>query len=168
MELSIQRHDIDAMRAFTKDALRHYSNEGDELHRRRMLLGRLELDLTTPVECFGILSAVMGDTQGWAYALEKLGADCDPGYGYLAWRSIQFYLKDERQTDEWFFAADMSASNGHFPARQEVLRRRLKRASLVFKPWIAIQLIFLEMRRRKLVKLNFEDRRLTKFSEPNT
>ena len=119
LEALIKAGDAGAMKAYVRNALRFHLDDRDELHHRRLLLGRLDTDFSTQIECFGLLSAAMGDRKSWDLSVRTLGEDCDPGFGYLTWHLILYHSKDETRAETWMDAVRHSARRGHFPSGRQ-------------------------------------------------
>lgn len=163
IEQMVRDGEVDAARSYTDDAMRCHANDMDELHRRRMILARVDSDIVTQTECFGLLSALMDDRKGWDLALERIGDNVDPGFGFLAWRCISAFSANQKLANEWFFAVEQSALNGHGPARREVLKNQLQAAGFVSRVMIRWKLAKLETELVNLATDNPDDRRLADY-----
>lgn len=162
-EFRILEGDVDAIRKFSRDAMKFHPNSSDELHRRRMILGRVDSPLVTPIENFALLSAFLGDVQSWELAMDRLGSSCDPGLGYLAWRSLLYFTQDKDRASKWFFAVERAAARDHFPAQRQVLTRKLEASNIFSGLGIRKQLMELELRRQHAEEHDPQDRRLAKY-----
>jgi hypothetical protein len=165
LEKRIEIGDIDAMKAYTKDAFRFHLDNRDELHRRRMILGRLETDASTPIECFALISAAMDDRKAWDLAMGQLEENCDPGFGYLAWRLILYHSKDNERADKWMDAVRHSARLGHFPSRRQVLLEELKCAGFISGLKLRRRLFALERERQRLATSEPSSRLLARYTD---
>lgn len=165
LEKRVEFGDFDAMKAYTKDAFRFHLNDRDELHRRRMILGRLETDASTPIECFALISAAMDDRKAWDLAIGKLGENCDPGFGYLAWYLILHHSKDNERADKWMDAVQHSARLGHFPSRRQVLLEQLKRVGFISGLKLRRRLFALERERQRLATSEPSSRLLARYTD---
>ncbi len=156
--------DVDAMKAYTKDAFRFHLDDYDELHRRRMVLGRADTHLSASVECFALISAAMGDRKAWDLAMRRLGEDCDPGIGYLAWHLILYHSKDKERADKWMDAVQHSARLGHFPSRRQVLLQELMNSGFLSGLKFRRRLFALERERQRLAASEPSSRLLARYT----
>ncbi|WP_037306588.1 hypothetical protein [Ruegeria halocynthiae] len=165
LEKRIEVGDVDAMKKYTADAFQYHLANHDELHRRRMILGRLDTEISTPIECFALVSAAMEDRKAWDLAIRRLGENCDPGLGYLAWRLIHYYSKDKERADKWMNAVKHSARLGHFPSRRQVLLRELRHAGFVSGLKLRRRLFTLERERLRLARADPSSRLLARYTD---
>lgn len=150
LEQRVQNGDVDAIREYTIDAFKSQFGNRDELHRRRMILARLETEVCTPIECFALISAAMEDRHAWDMAIGRLGDARDPGLGFLAWQLILHYSKDKERADRWFHAVQEAAQLGHFPSKRQALIREIGRTGFFSGLKFRRQLFALERKRQKL------------------
>ena len=165
LEDRIEAGDADAMTQYTTDAFQNHLFDRDELHRRRSVLGRSVPEINTPIECIALLSAAMDDRAGWDKMLGFLEEEGDPGLGFLAWRLILFYSKDQQRADNWMHAVEHSARLGHFPSRHQVLLRDVRRSGFISGLKLRWHILKLERERQDFERVDPSSRLLARYSE---
>ncbi len=129
IEAAIAGGDESRIRDYYRDAVEHHLHDRDELHRRRMLIGRSCAETTDTFAFFALLSVLLDDRKGWDIAAKQLGQDFDPGFEFLAYRTRAHHFKNHA-LENWTFLLSNARNKGHVPAAILYWRRRFGGRSL--------------------------------------
>lgn len=166
IEAEITKGNTSQIRDYYRDTVAYHTNDRKELHRRRMVIGRGTVETTDTFSLFALLSVLLDDRKGWEIAFDRLGAEFDPGFEFLAYltRSKHF---DGPKLGDWVFLLENAKNKGHVPATMVYWRQRLGKNiwSRIFF-WAPVK--FFVCLKAALIALRYpDDRRLTSYFRKN-
>ncbi len=130
IETEISKGDHLHTRRYVEDAIKFHRADRDELHRRRMIIGRSAQEgdeHTDAFYCFGLLSVFCDDLKGWSLFRKQVGAAYVPSFGYLAYWFLRHYKPSNKQfLDKWLILLEEASDEGHLPSKIELKRLRAK------------------------------------------
>lgn len=144
------------------DTLSFCLDSQSEVHRRSKVLISLPIETTAPLICLAVLSAVNDKTEVWRSAQKHIG-ESEPGLGFLAWRSILVFRKDEEQASAWFHVVEQSARLGHLPSKRIILGEKFRKARLIERTAIRFRLAFNALQQGIIERRDMKDRRVAEY-----
>lgn len=147
LETEIDNGSVDAMVAYAEDATQYYSEDLDELKRRkRKLFGATNSGGYAPVlQSIAILAAMTNDHSNWEVVVETFGKSIPPKLGYYAYQKVKNQKIGQEWRKDWYYILEQSAKNGFLLARKDVTEKKFKRYGIaglipfnIYKFWLSL------------------------------
>lgn len=161
IEIDIDSGSLEAMASYAGDATRYFSDDIDELNRRKRKLFAANHNGYAPIlQCIAILAAMTDDHDTWELVIETFGEHVPPKLGYYTFQQLKKQRGTQERLGDWFYILEFSANKGFLLARRDVARDRLKRFGVsglvpfyLYRFWltlVAIRLVIKDSRDPRL------------------